>query len=214
MALKLYYNPGSCSMASHAALIEAALPYEIERVDLTVAANEALEYLTRNPWGRVPALGIGDEVLTENVAILTYIADQAPERSLLPAPGTLERARAMEWLALLSSTVHIAFRPVLRPNRFALSEAGQGEVVSAGIAALDAVLAKLEAQLCDRPYVLGDRFSLVDVYLFVFLFWSKRPNVAGKLSPRPKLDERRVRLLERQSIRRALTEEGLEIPSA
>src|SRR3546814_11308903 len=73
--LKLYYNPGSCSLASHAALEEAGLPYEAELIDLTQNAQFSDAYRQKNPWARVPALQIGDDVLTENIAILNHIAE-------------------------------------------------------------------------------------------------------------------------------------------
>lgn len=213
MALKLYYNPGSCSLASHAALEEAGLTYTIEKVDLTIGANERKEYLATNIWGRVPALEINGRVLTENIAILSYIADQAPERKLLPPAGSMEQVRALEWLALLSSTVHVAFRPIFRPARLAATEAGQADVSAVGLAALNRTLASLEQKVGEGPFALGDTFSLVDLYLFVFLFWMQRPVLAGKLEPRPLLDAFRDRLAARISVRRAMIAEGL-IPAA
>src|SRR5258708_39633848 len=75
-----------------------------------------------NPLGKVPALAINGRVLTEAAAILSYIADRVPEKELLPPAGTLKRAIAHEWLNFLSSTVHIAFRPVFRPERLAESD--------------------------------------------------------------------------------------------
>src|SRR3546814_10850535 len=101
----------------------------IERIDLGKNEQTRPEYLAKNPWAKVPALEIGDVILTENVAILTYIAEQVPAFGLLPVSG-MERARALEWLALLSSTVHVAFRPIFRPGRLAVSEAGQQDVAA------------------------------------------------------------------------------------
>src|SRR3546814_3750081 len=82
-------------------------------------------------WAKVPALEIGDVILTENVAILTYIAEQVPAFGLLPVSG-MERARALEWLVLLPSTVHVASRPIFRPGRLAASAAGQQAVAATG----------------------------------------------------------------------------------
>ena len=91
--LTLYFNPGSCSLASHAALEEAGFVYDLERVDLGKDVQNTPAYREKNPWGKVPALQIGDTVLTENIAILSYIAEQVPDRELLPLSG-IERARA------------------------------------------------------------------------------------------------------------------------
>src|SRR3546814_7497225 len=109
------------------------------------------EYLAKHPWAKVPALEIVDVILTENVAILTYIAEQVPAFGLLPVSG-MERARALEWLALLSSTVHVAFRPIFRPGRLAVSEAGQQDVAATGLEGLRAVLALLDERLGDAPF--------------------------------------------------------------
>src|SRR3546814_19898309 len=97
--LKLYYNPGSCSLASHAALEEAGLPYAAELIDLTQNAQFSDAYRQKNPWARVPALQTGDDVLTENIAILNHIAELVPDKALLTT-SVLARARALECLAL------------------------------------------------------------------------------------------------------------------
>src|SRR3546814_279756 len=95
--LKLYYNPGSCSLASHAALEEAGLPYEAELIDLTQNAQFSDAYRQKNPWARVPALQIGDDVLTENIAIFNHNSELMPEKDLLPSEG-IRRAQALGWL--------------------------------------------------------------------------------------------------------------------
>ncbi|WP_176598097.1 MULTISPECIES: glutathione binding-like protein [Sphingobium] len=209
--LKLYYNPGSCSLASHAALEEAGLAYETELVDLTQNVQFSDDYRQKNPWGRVPALQIGQDILTENIAILSYIAELAPEKELLPKAG-LARARAMEWLALLSSTIHVAFRPIFRPNRIAETIDGQKDVAATGLNNLRTVLALLDGRLGDQPYALGDRFSLCDLYLFVFVLWSRRPVLDGKLGALPHLDAFAERIVVRPSISTALSQEGLNWP--
>src|SRR3546814_9041272 len=85
--LKLHFNPGSCSLASHAALGEAVLPYEPELVDLTKNVQFSDEYRKKNPWARVPALQTDDQILTEHIAILSYIAGLVPQTQLLPVSG-------------------------------------------------------------------------------------------------------------------------------
>jgi glutathione S-transferase len=207
--LKLYYNPGSCSLASHAALIEAGLEFEAQRIDLSKDEQFAPEYRAKNPWGRVPALEIDGQVLTENVAILNYISDLVPERGLLPGSG-LGRIRALEWLALLSGTVHVSFRPIFRPGRLARGEEAQRDVQNVGLEALNAVLGQLGAKLGDQPYALGADFSFCDLYLFVFVLWSARPVLDGKLSPLTSLRAFGDRLSARPSVSAALAAEGLK----
>lgn len=212
MMLKLYYNTGSCSLATHAALEEAGLSYDIELVDLTKDAQFSDEYRRKNPWGRVPALQIGEDILTENVAILTYIDGLVTDRQLLPRDG-LDRARAMEWLSLISSTVHVAFRPLFRPNRLAETPEGQQDVSAMGLKTLRNVLRLLDERLGQGPYALGDRLSLCDLYLFVFVLWSRRPALDGKLGALPNLDAFGDRMSRHPSVAAALAQEGLSWPA-
>src|ERR1700676_2047573 len=118
MAMKLYYMRGACSLASYIALNEAGLKFEAVAVDHKThktASGEALDDL--NPKGYVPVLRLDNgEFLTENVAVLQYIADRNPASKLAPAAGTLERYRLVEWLAFINSEVHKSFAPLFKPN--------------------------------------------------------------------------------------------------
>lgn len=210
--LTLYINPGSCSLASHIALEESGLAYRTERVALAEGRNLEPGYLARNPWGRVPALDLGGEVLTENVAILSHVADLAPGRRLLPPNGTLERARAIEFMATLSSTVHVAFRPIFRPERLASGEEGRRDVTDTGLAALASTLAKLDASLEGRRHSVGDAFTLCDAYLLVFALWTRRPALAGRLPRFARIDAIAGSTAERPAARTALAAEGLAPP--
>jgi glutathione S-transferase len=210
MSMTLYYNRGSCSLASHVALEETGLDYSAVWIDLTKGSNYEPEYLATNRWARVPALECSGGVLTENVAILQYLADLVPDRKLLPAPGTFERAQAVRFLALLSSTIHVAFRPLFRPSRFVTSEGCQQEVVETGLAALNETLQKLEGELGGRQFVLGDEFSLCDAYALVFAVWSRRPSLEGKLEPTPALHAIGRRVADRPSGKRAMQSEEIE----
>jgi glutathione S-transferase len=210
--LKLYYNPGSCSLASHCALEESGLPFAIEKIDLMVGAHEQPAYREKNIWARVPALDIDGDILIETPAILQYIADSVPAAGLLPPVTTLARAHANEWLSLLSSTVHVAFRPIFRPGRLAATAEGQADVSAFGLQALDGVLGLLEQRLSSSDYALGDRFSFCDLHLFVFIMWTKRPALSGKLTARPGLEALGRKISARPAVRRALSDEGLIFP--
>ncbi|EQB31363.1 MULTISPECIES: glutathione S-transferase family protein [Sphingomonadales] len=205
----LYYNSGSCSLASHVALEETGLKYEAVRVDLSKDQHHAPEYLLKNPWARVPALDVSGSTLTENVAILQYLADLVPERRLLPKPGTFDRALATRWLALLSSTVHVAFRPLFRPNRLATTPEGQEDVRDTGVRALNEVLGRLEAELGDRAFLLGDEYSLCDAYALVFALWTLRPNARTIVIPTPNLHRIAKTVSQRPAALAAMRQEGL-----
>ena len=112
--MKLYYSPGACSLATHIAAKEAGLALDLERVDLKTHRTEHGEdYRRLNPKGYVPALELDDgTLLTENVAILPFIADQRPEAGLAPPPQTMARTRLLEWLGFLATELHKAFGPI------------------------------------------------------------------------------------------------------
>ena len=109
------WSSGACSLASHLAIEASGLPYTSREVD-TRGDSRSPEYLALNPEGGVPALVIDGAVLTESQAILTYIGDLVPERALIPATGTMARARAHEWMNFLSSGLHVAFRQLMVPR--------------------------------------------------------------------------------------------------
>lgn len=197
--MKLYYSPGACSLADHIALEEAGLAYDAIRVDLKAKTTEAGEDFTAiNPKGYVPALGLDDgEILTENIAILSYIADKAG--TLMPASG-IGHWRVLEATAFISTELHKNFKPFFNP---AASEAEKDEAKD--------TLAKrfglLAAPLGDRAFLVGDEFSIADCYLFVMLMWA-----TGKvgMSVPGQLQSYFDRLKQRPAIARALAAEGLD----
>jgi glutathione S-transferase len=166
--MKLYYSPGACSLAPHIALHEAGLSFDPVKVDLKakkLAGGE--DYFEINPKGSVPALGLDDgEVLTENAAVLQYIADQAPGSGLLPPLGQLSRYRVIEWLNYVATELHKGFGPLWNPSSTA--EAKEATRI---------LLAKkfdyVQDKLGSGPYLMGETFTLPDAYLFVILTWTR-----------------------------------------
>jgi len=116
--MKLFYMKGACSLASMIALKEAGLEFEAAEIDhqsRKTRDGESLDSL--NPKGYVPVLRLDNgEILTENVAVLQYIADRNPAAQLAPAAGTLERYRLVELLAYINSEVHKNFGPLFAPS--------------------------------------------------------------------------------------------------
>lgn len=199
--MKLYYSPGSCSLATHIVLREADAPYELVKVDLRQHKVESGEdYYRINPKGSVPALQFDDgAILTEGVAILQYLGDHhAP--SLLPANGTLERARLQEILNYLSAEYHKSWTPLF--------------YLAAGADPTDAqrpVITKqtyLNSLLADgRAYILGDSFTVADAYLFVVTRWSANFGIA--LDALPALKSFMARVEARPAVKATLQAEGL-----
>ena len=206
--LTLYYSPKACSLASHIALEESGLLYKAVSVDIRAGANVEAQYLKVNPSGAVPALDAGDTVITESQAILTYIADLVPERELIPRPGTRARAKAHEWMNWISSSVHVAYRSIFRPQIYAGDD-------SQAIAAvrehakkkLGKLLIEVDTRLGGSSYALGSEFSVVDAYLFVFYLWSFDERIQTELPPRTRYGILAERVWSRPSVRTVVARE-------
>ncbi|MES2035928.1 MAG: glutathione binding-like protein [Pseudomonadota bacterium] len=193
--MKLYYSPLACSLADHIALEEAGFAYERERVDLKTKRTETGRDFTEvTPKGYVPALVLDDgQVLTENVAVLDWIAGQAPQ---LSADGLLGRTRVLEALTYVTTELHHGFKPMWHAG----TEAQKDQ-------ARTSLAAKFEyvAGILAGDYLLGDRPSVADFYLFVMLLWTDRFQVPIPAA----LKALKARLEARPSVRRAMADEGL-----
>jgi glutathione S-transferase len=202
MPMKLYYSPAACSQAVNISLREAGLPFEMVKVDLkTKKTADGLDYLEVNPKGYVPALKLDNgEVLTEKVAVLQYVADRNPAAKLAPPLGTMERYRLMEWLAFVNSEVHKSFSPLFRPD-------ATEEVKQYTRKNLTRRLDYLNTVLANRPYLMGEQFTVADAYLFVVLSWSG--NLKLDMTPWPQLKRYIERIGARPQVIEALKSEGL-----
>jgi glutathione S-transferase len=210
--LKLYYSPGACSLASHIALEESGVAFEAVRINFADAQQRSPEYLAINPKGRVPALADGSFVVTENPAILRYVARSAPAAGLWPEDPRLE-ARCAEWCAWCSSGIHIAYAHVRRAERYATSEAAKAEVVEKGRETCRELWSQIDSRLGKGLWALGERYSVVDPYLLVFWLWG-RNEVLGFDMARdfPNWTAQARRLAERPAVQRVLEREGLRAP--
>lgn len=205
--MKLYYSPGACSLAPHIALREAERAFELERVDLkSHRTANGVDYYTINPKGSVPTLELDERGalrLTENAAILQYIADLVPERRLAPPNGTFGRYHLQEWLSFIGSEVHKQFGPLWHPDTPVLTQ----ERLRSKIGERYLYLADV---LVDRAFLMGETFTVADTYLFAVLRWSERFDLDLHLWPN--LDDYYERLLTRPSIQAAMVAEGLVEP--
>lgn len=200
--MKLYYSPGACSMAVHIALAEAGLSYDLERVDLGQKKTErGQDYTSVNPKGYVPALAVdGGQVLTEVSNLVQYVADQAPNASLAPKPGTLERYRLMEWLGFISTELHKGFAPLFKPN----TPDDYKPIVRENLAKR---FDWLNDQLAGRDYLMGSGFTAADAYAFTILNWTNFHKI--DLGRWPNLKAYVERVGARPGVQRAMREEGL-----
>ena len=200
--MKLYYLTGACSLASAISLLEAGLKFELVKVDRkTRKAADGLDFNEVNPKGYVPALALDNgEVLTENVAVLQYIADRNPAAKLAPPAGTLERYRLMEWLSFINSEIHKSFSPLFR------AEAHEA-VKEYARANLTRRLDFAERALGSKPYLMGEQFTVADAYLFVVLGWGAHVDV--DIGRWPQLKRLHDRVGARPRTIEALKSEGL-----
>ena len=206
----LYYAPTACSIAPHIALEEIGADFEPRRIDLASGEQRSEEYLKINPRGRVPAMIIAGEVVTEVPALLTYVANLKPEVALIPAAGTLAHARCFEWLGFLSSTVHVSYAQYRRPERF-LEEgsACSTELSDEGRARTIALYREVEGRL-GGEWASGDSYSIADMYLFPFYTWAWRLDLDMK-SECPRWTALFERLRARPAVQRAIEREGLKL---
>lgn len=200
--MKLYYAPGACSLSPHIVLLEAGLPFTMEKVDLkTKKTEKGTDYLTINAKGGVPALQFDDgRVLTEGPAIVQYLADLKPDLSLAPRAGSFERYQLMEFLNYISSELHKSYGALFNP-------AITPEWKAATLANLQKRFEWLSGYLGNKTYVMGETFTVADSYLFTVLSWSARLSV--DLAKWHVLSEYLARVGHRPKVQEALKAEGL-----
>lgn len=198
--MKLFYFPGACSLSPHIVLREIGAKFDLVKVDLAAKKTESGEdYLGINPRGYVPALQLDDgSVIVEGPAIVQYLADQDPSARLAPAPTDRKRYELQSWLTFIGTEVHKQFSPLFNPNSADVQKA-------ASVQALKARSTYLERELAARPYLMGETYSVADVYLFVVLGWASHV----KLVLTPGLQAYLGRIAGRPAVQAALKAEGL-----
>jgi len=201
--MKLYYLPGASSLFPHIVLVESGLPFDAVKVDEhTKALEDGGDYRTVNPLGYVPALQIEDgTILTEAVAIAQYVADRVPAKKLAPPNGTLDRARLQAWLNFISSEVQLGCFCPLFDREIPLA------VKAIFRRRLDSRLTHVEQHLIQNAYLLGNDFSIADVYLFVVSNWAR--SVTLDLSPYARILALRKRMGTRPAVQEAMRKENL-----
>jgi glutathione S-transferase len=200
--MKLYFSPGACSLSPHIVLREAGFNFDLEQVDNREKKTKSgKDYWTINPKGQVPVLEFdnGDR-LTEGPVIVQYLADQKPASGLAPAVGSMDRYRVQEWLNFTTSELHKSFGPIFRPTTPDAYKAISKENLGKRFDWLD-------KQLAGRQYLMGDRFTIADAYLFTVLRWAQR--IELDLGKWPNLKAYVDRVAARPKVQEAMKAEGL-----
>lgn len=217
--MQLYFAPGTAAMAPHILLEELGVPYEKVPVDTAQGAHRAEAYRRLNPNGLVPTLVDGDLVLYESAAICLHLCDTHPQAGLAPQPGTAQRAHFYKWLVWLTNSLQATLIVYFYPERW-LDEgnsAGVAELkahaearAGALLDLLDAELARLQATY-DAPWLLGEKFSAVDIYALMLCRWTRNFASAPARS-RSHLGPYLQRVLARPAVVRAFLVEELAQP--
>jgi glutathione S-transferase len=208
--LALYYYPGNASLLPHMMLREIGVPFEMRLVDRGNNAQKSLEYLKLNPNGRIPVLVDDDLVLFETAAIALHLADKFPQAGLAPAVGTKERAEFYKWMVHLTNTPQAEYRAWFYPHEHVSDEAAAPAAKQAAEKRLYRMFDVISEQLGDKTWLLGDRLSAADLFLFMLIRW-------GRGMPRPprtlsNLNALAERVIARPAVQEAFKVEGIQAP--
>ncbi len=201
--LKLYFSPGTCALNPHIVLAELGLDAELVKTDIrTKKTADGGDFRLVNPLGYVPVLvAAGGLKLTEGPAITQYLADLRPEAGLAPANGTPDRYILQQWLNFISTEIHKGFTPLF-------NAALPAEAHDHARATLRTRFDMLSEQLKGKEFMLFDRFTLADSYLFTVLRWTAFTGI--DLTQWPELDRYSANLRQRPSVVQAMAEEGIK----
>jgi glutathione S-transferase len=206
--MKLLYSAGSCSTSCHITLEESGLKYDAVEVDWDNPQDPNLAQVDKlNPMGTLPILTTDDgKVLNQNSAIHIHVAEKAAGKSLLPPPGTSERAEALNWLGFVNSDLHKSFGPLFGLQAIT-DPAVQEFVKTSALASVNKCLSVLDQQLAGKDYLTGRTFTVADAYCFVVVGWTKWLKIPtdGYRNVQAYLG----RVYQRPAVQKVLKEEGL-----
>ena len=200
----LFYSPGACSLASHIALEETGRPYRVVETLLSKNQHQTPEYLAVNPRGRVPALAVDGRVITENTAILAWIAAAYPEAELLP-DDLIARMQCIAQMAWFSNTPHIFQRAKFRPYRFVDREDLYGDIRAKAVSSYWESMQEIDGLIGDRAWIMGDAYTVVDPYALVFYGWGTSNGLP--MHELANYTRHKTRMLDRPAVRTVIARE-------
>lgn len=201
--MQLYYSKGACSLACRIIINEIGEPCQYQQVNLqTKQTQEGKDFTKINPKGAVPTLQTDEgDILTENAAILQYLADKAHAHQLLPNINDFNRYQVISWVNYIATELHKGFSPLFHNN---FSKDIQEQIL---IPALVKKFQFIDQHLANRTFLLGDNFTLPDAYLFVILRWTHHFKIFD--SSWQNITRYYAELDKRESIKLSLSQEGL-----
>ena len=200
--MKFYYAPGSCALATHIVLEEVGARYEGVRVNFKESEQRKPDYLAINPKGRVPSLVTDQGILSETPALLLYVAQIHPASKLAPFDDPFALAQVQAFNLYLCATVHVAHAHRMRGYRWADEQSSFDDMKRKVPQTVAECFLLIEQTMFAGPWVLGERYSICDPYLFTVAQWMENDGVDPALFP--KVSDHRKRMRERTSVRQAL----------
>ncbi|WP_239349209.1 glutathione S-transferase family protein [Snodgrassella communis] len=173
--LKLYYIAGTCSFVPHVALQWSGLEYVAEEVGRDTV--KSAEFLALNPQGQVPLLTDGNWALSQNIAIIDYINDLAPDKGIYGVAANNDpkaRAKARQWLAFANSDLHSGFKPIFGAARMIEGEEAQNKLKTNACDAVAKMFAGIDQVVAQQDYLTGNSISIADVYVYIEMHWAQR----------------------------------------
>jgi glutathione S-transferase len=173
MGYTLYWCPGKASFGPHALLAESGLDFDLELIDIATGQSHSAQYLAINPAGYVPALKLPNgEIMYEAAAIMLYLADKHELRTMAPACDEAERALFLRSLFYLTNSIQDSCKAYYYARRYSTSPDDSPRIAAKAVQNLDDRWSVVEDLLCKSgPYHLGQRFSLVDIYMTMLADW-------------------------------------------
>lgn len=203
--MKLYYSPGACSMAAHIALNEMEFKYDLEKVNLK---EKTEAFLKVNPKGSVPVMTFQDgETLTELAIILQYLSDTKPEKGFFPKLNDPKRYHAMEMLHFVSTEIHKGLGVFFKAEKLVPDEKAREEFIKANTELLNSKFNFAAEILGKNKFLLGDEYSIVDMYFFTVMNWTRMLGIDMK--PWPKIMGLMETVRNRPAVQATLKAEGL-----
>ena len=203
--MKLFFAPNTCALASHIALEEAAAPYEMVRINFASDDQRKPEYLKVNPKARAPALATDRGILTETPAILAFVAQSFPKANLAPLDDPFAFAQVQAFNSYLCATVHVAHAHRMRGYRWVDDPAALEAMKRKVPQSVGECFALIEKEMLIGPWVMGDRYTISDPYLFTLAQWLGADGVDRKQFPKVQAHFERVGA--RPAVQRALAAE-------
>ena len=203
--LKFFFAPATCALASRVALEEAGATYEPVRIDFKSGQQRSTDYLAVNPKGRVPALVTDRGILTENPAILAYIAQTFPKAKLAPLDDPFAFAQMQSFNSYLCATVHVAHAHKGRGARWASEESSFADMKRMVPKSVSAAVGLIEKGMLKGPWVMGEQYTVCDPYLYTIALWLEGDSVDLKTLPR--VADHMKRMSERPAVQKVIGEQ-------